>query len=87
MWDQFSSTAERNIALVANMVETWIADYNMPCDRSNFWTAWSVQEFMHLQKLDANIDPIDPLDQMPIVGNHSYLLQSSSFSMKSSFMM
>ena len=42
---------------------------------------------MRSQKLDANKDPMDPLEQVAILGNHPYLLQSLSFSMKSSFVM
>ena len=39
---------------------------------------------MRSEKLDANIDPMDFLEQVAILGNHPYLLQSFSCSMKSS---
>jgi len=42
---------------------------------------------MRSQKLDANKDPMDPLEQVAILGDHPYLLRSLSFSMKSSFIM
>jgi len=42
---------------------------------------------MRSQKLDVNKDPMDPLEQVAILGNHPYLLWSLSFSMKSSFIM
>ena len=42
---------------------------------------------MRSQKFDVNKDPIDPLEQVVILGNHPYLLGSLSFSMKSSFIM
>ena len=50
------------------------------------------QELMRSQKLDANKDPMVSLEQVAILGNHilgnhPYLLQSLSFSMKSSFIM
>ena len=40
---------------------------------------------MRSQKLDVNKDPMDPLEQVAILGNHPYLLRSLFFSMKSSF--
>jgi len=42
---------------------------------------------MRAQKLDANKDPMDPLEQEAILGNHPYLLRSLSFSLKFSFIM
>jgi len=48
---------------------------------------WLAQELMRSQELDANKDPMDPLEQVAILGNHPYLLQSMSLSMKSSFIM
>jgi len=34
---------------------------------------------MRSQKLDANKDPMDPLGQVAILGNHPYLLRSFLF--------
>jgi len=45
------------------------------------------QELTRSQKLDANKDPVDPLEQVAILGNHPYLLRSLFFSVKSSFIM
>jgi len=42
---------------------------------------------MRSQKLDANKDPMDPLEQVAILGNHQYLLWALSSSMKSYFIM
>jgi len=42
---------------------------------------------MRSQKLDADKDPMDPLEQVAILGNYPYLLRSLSFSMKSPFIM
>jgi len=46
---------------------------------------WLAQELMRSQKLDANEDPLDFLEQVAILDDHPYLLWSLSFLMKSSF--
>jgi len=48
---------------------------------------WLAQELMRSQKLDANKDPMDPLEQVAILVNHPYLQRSLSFAMEYSFIM